>query len=173
MKRSSLLLIPLLAACGGGDAESTLKGESDGNRDSRESTATRDRAEPAEIIGLTGLYEARAERGRAQMCMISPSGGAASFGLVTERPGGAGCGGAGEAVREGSTLRLTMSGDESCVIQAQIAGREVRFPAKVGEGCDYYCGPGASLAGTILEKKGDSREDAMQARDLAGDPLCS
>ena len=103
--------------------------------------------------------------------MISERSGAASFALVAEASGG-GCGGAGEAVRQGDLLRLTMGGDEECVIEAQIAGARVTIPGSLPEGCAYYCAPGATLAGTAFEKIGGTTEDAMRALDPAGDPLC-
>jgi hypothetical protein len=104
--------------------------------------------------------------------MISEGSGAASFGIVTEAPNGGSCGGAGEAVREGNVLRLAMAGDEECAIEAQIEGTQVTLPASLPEGCAYYCGPGATLAGIAFEKTGGTVEDAMRTTDLAGDPLC-
>ena len=158
MKAAVLLLIPLVAACGSGD---------------RNETAARDSREPVQLADLTGLYEARGGGEQsARMCMVSAQSGETSFGIVTETPGGASCGGAGKAVREGDVLRLTMGGDEACVIEAQIAGTQVTLPSSLAEGCAYYCGPGATLAGTVFEKIGGTAEDAMRALDLAGDPLC-
>jgi hypothetical protein len=163
MKRTILLLIPLLAACGGGEGEG---GREEGARsDSRAAVQTAD---------LTGLYEVRApeEGKRAQMCMISSASGTASFGIVTRNAAGGSCGGAGQAAREGDVLRLTMAGDEECVIEARMAGTRVTLPAGLPQGCDYYCGPGATLAGASFEKTGGTAADAMRASDLAGDPLC-
>jgi hypothetical protein len=160
MKLAILLLIPLLAGCGRGDGDDA---------------AAPDSGEPVQIADLTGLYEARAEgEQRSRMCMISdPSGsGPVSFGIVTETPGGGSCSGAGEALGEGRLLRLTMGGDEECVIEAQISGTQVTFPLGLPEGCAYYCGPGATLAGATFEKTGGTAQDAMRAIDLAGDPLC-
>lgn len=158
MKRAILLLIPLLAGCGRGDGDET---------------AGRDSREPVQTADLTGLYEAGGEGGqRARMCMISDPSGAASFAIVTETPDGGSCGGAGEAVRKGNMLRLTMAGDEQCVIDAQTGGTQVTLPRSLAEGCAYYCAPGASLAGAVFEKTGGTAKDAMRATDLAGDPLC-
>jgi hypothetical protein len=69
-------------------------------------------------------------------------------------------------------LRLTMGGDERCMIPARITAGEVRFPGSLEPGCAYYCAAGASLAGEMLDKTGGTAEDAMRATDLAGDPLC-
>lgn len=163
MRQAVLLVCALLTACGGGGG-----GAGPGNE-----TASGRSSGTVQTDSLTGLYEARVggmERGR--MCMVAAASGAASFALVTETPGGS-CAGAGEAARSGETLRLTMAGDQACVIDARIAGTTVTFPAKVAPGCAYYCGAGASLAGGTFEKTGGSEEDAMRATDLAGDPLCA
>ena len=158
MRRANLLLIPLLAACGGGD----------GNE-----TAGRDVREPVQTADLTGLYEGQGESGqRARMCMISDTSDTASFAIATERPADGSCGGAGEAVRQGNLLRLTMTGDEECVIEAAMEGTQVTLPPSLSEGCAYYCAPGATLAGETFEKTGGTADDAMRATDLAGDPLC-
>ena len=158
MKQAILILIPLLAGCGRGDG-----GE----------TAARQPVERVQMTDLTGLYEAGGEGAqRGRMCMSSSSSGGTAFGIVTETPGGGSCGGAGAAVREGDVLRLTMAGDEACEIEARIEGMKVIFPAALGPGCAYYCGPGATLAGAIFNKTGGTAEDAMRATDLAGDPLC-
>lgn len=109
---------------------------------------------------------------RSQMCMISDDSGVAAFAIATETPGDGSCGGAGEAVRQGNVLRLTMTGDKKCAIEARIAGTQVTLPPDLSEECAYYCAPGATLAGAAFEKIGGTAEDAMRATDLAGDPLC-
>jgi hypothetical protein len=161
MTKAILLLLPLLSACGGGGG--------DGNQ--TEQRGSRPAVQTAE---LTGLYQGRGEGGeRDRLCMISEeNGGGAAFGIVTEDPDGSSCGGAGRAVRENGVLRLTMTGDEQCAIEARIDGRQVTFPAAVPEGCAYYCGPGATLADLSFEKTGGTAEDAKRATDLAGGPLC-
>lgn len=158
MKRAILLLILLLAGCGRRDAQEA---------------AGRGSREPVQTAELTGLYEARGEgEQRARMCMMSEPSGAATFAIVTEAPDGGSCGGAGDAVREGNLLRLKMSGDEQCVIEAKIGGTRVTLPARLPEGCAYYCAPGVTLAGAVFEKTGGTAQEAMRALDLADDPLC-
>ncbi|MGI8704223.1 MAG: hypothetical protein ACR2JJ_00205 [Sphingomicrobium sp.] len=158
MKQAMLLLIPLLAGCARGDGDES---------------AGRETRDPVQTADLTGLYEARGEGGQsARMCMISDSSGRASFAIVTETRDAGSCGGAGEAVREARLLRLSMAGDEECVIEARVEDRQVTFPPNLPEGCAYYCAPGATLAGADFEKTGGTAKDAMRATDLAGDPLC-
>ncbi len=157
MKQAIALLAPLLAACGG-----------DGGN---EASGPAPRA-VVQTAQLTGLYEAPGEGAQSsRLCMVSKPNGAASFGLVSETPGGS-CSGTGEAVRTGNALRLIMAGDEQCVIEAQIGGTQVTFPSAVPVSCAYYCGPGATISGESFEKTGGTLDDAMSAADLAGDPLC-
>lgn len=157
MRHAFLLLTPLLAACGGSGGDEPAP---------RESRA------PVQTAELTGLYESRGDDAqRSRMCILSRSDGAARFGLVVETPGGS-CSGAGEAARNANLLRLTMTGDEECVVDAAVDGTHVAFPPSVSESCAYYCAPGATLAGRSFEKTGGASNDAMQAADLAGDPLC-
>lgn len=158
MKRAMLLLIPLLAGCARSDGDES---------------AGRESGAPVQTAELTGLYKAGGDGGKsARMCMISDPSGTATFAIVTETPDAGSCGGAGQAAREAGLLRLTMAGDEECVIEARVEDRQVRFPPSLPEGCAYYCAPGATLAGADFEKTGGTAEDAMRATDLAGDPLC-
>lgn len=158
MRRAFPLLIGMLAACGTGE---------------RHQSGARHSAEPVQTATLTGAYEERVNgEQRARMCMLSRPSGAASFALVSQMADGRGCGGAGDAARSGSGLRVTMTGDSECVIEAQIRGSKLVFPRNLARGCNYYCAPGATLAGAVFQKIGGSVEDAKGAADLAGDPLC-
>ena len=161
--RLATLLAPVLAAACGEE-----KGPV-GN----ESTA---RPAPAPVRGpvqtatLTGLYETGTTP-PSQLC-ITGQGRAARFGLVIRRNGRPGCSGAGTATRDGTTLRLTMSGDSACVIDARLEGGRLTFPAGTPPGCSYYCAPGIVMGGTPFEKTGGTEADARRARDSVGDPLC-
>lgn len=179
MRVTILLAACALAACGRDSAErgATEPWENDGRREVRAPSsaepsagASRQGGNSVQTADLTGLYEAGEGGQRGRMCMIRDAAGATTFGIATEGAGS--CGGAGVANRTGDVLRLTMAGDQQCVIQARIAGTRVTFPARVHDGCAYYCGPGASLAGQTFEKTGGTRQEAMSATDLAGDPLC-
>lgn len=156
MKRAALILVLALAACDTDATDAPDGGEA-----------------PVQTTELTGVYQGRGQGDqRSRMCMISHALGIASFGLVTTRPDGGACSGAGEAVRRGEVLQLVMGGDEECVVEARITGTRVTFPADVAEGCAYYCSPGATLAGETFEKTDGTAEAAMRPLDLAGDPLC-
>ena len=157
MRQAILFLAPLVAACGGGGGNETAP------------RAPRAAVQTAE---LTGLYEGRGIGSEGnRMCMVSEGAGLTNFGLVIETSDGS-CSGAGQAVRAGDRLRLTMAGDEQCVIEAQVDGTQVAFASSVAPGCAYYCAPGSTLAGRLFDKTGGAAEDAMRATDLAGGPLC-
>lgn len=150
----------IAAACGTGGA---------GN----ETEAPDARKAGVQTAELTGLYEGAGEgERRDRICVIDRGTGIARFGIVTWAEAGVNCSGEGEAVREGEALRLTMAGDEECTIEARIENGTVTLPPAIPEGCAYYCGPGATLAGKAFEKTGGTAEDAMRATDLVGDPLC-
>ena len=157
MRSAGVVLMFWLAACG------------EGNR----ASAPDPRQAAVQTADLTGLYEGRGtDEHKARMCMIPRPSGDISFGIVAGTPNGT-CAGAGEVTRDGNALRLAMTGDEKCVIEAKINGTRLAFGSSVPESCAYYCGPNATLAGAIFEKTGGTAETAMRATDLVGDPLCS
>ena len=161
--RKILILAFSLAGCGQGGGE---RNESNGA-----ATAPAVAPRPVQTATLTGLYESAGPR-PSQIC-ITEQGRAARFGLVLWQGQRPGCSGAGAATRDGVTLRLAMDGDSACVIAARIEGARVTFPAALPRGCSYYCAPGAQAAGTAFAKTGGTRADALRARDIVGDPLCS
>ena len=128
---------------------------------------------PVQTVTLTGLYETGGTP-PSQLC-ITERGRAARFGLVIRRNGRPGCSGAGTAVRRGASLRLSMDGDSPCAIEARLDSGRVTFPASLPPGCSYYCAPGAAAGagGMTFAKTGGTREDALRARDIVGDPLCT
>jgi hypothetical protein len=121
---------------------------------------------------LTGLYEGGSASQPDQLCMIDEGEAPARFGLVVWGAENHSCLGAGEAVREGDRLRLTMAGDSTCRIEARIEGDKIVLPAAVPEGCGYYCGARARFAARTLTRTGADEAAARKATDLAGDPLC-
>jgi hypothetical protein len=157
-----LLLLAAFLAAGCGREESRPQNES--------RAAPPPAAAPVQTATLTGLYE-NGSTPPSQLC-ITEQGRAVRFGLVIRRNGRPGCSGAGTAVRDGATLRLAMTGDSACTIQAHIEGGRVTFPASMPPGCSYYCAPGIVMGGTAFEKTGGARADALRARDSVGDRLC-
>jgi hypothetical protein len=159
MKRLLFLLLLPLAGCGTGD--------SPGNK-----AATDVPAKAVQTSQLTGLYEGGEGPQRNQMCIVDRATGDARFGLVVWGPEQRSCSGSGQATRAGNVLRLAMTGDEQCVIEARIEGTRVTMPQNLPAGCAYYCGAGARMTGSAFDKTGGTAEDAMRAVDLVGDPLC-
>ena len=164
MRILCLGLVFLVAACGGA-----------GDRSAGEAVEPAQQVEapaaPIQTATLTGLYEGGSAARRSQICIVE-SGGAARFGLVVRTAGGS-CSGAGRAAAGPGRLILTMAGDSACRIEAGVDVRRIVFPPTVEGGCAYYCAPGATMAGARLDKTGGTRDDAMRARDLVGDPLCA
>lgn len=152
----------LLAAC-------SPSGEPAGQSEAQDDAAAPGAG--AAAAGLTGLYESGAKGRPDQLCMIDEAKGA-RFGLVVWGAGLNSCSGTGTAERKGEGLRLRMTGDETCAIDARLEGGTVILPASIPEGCAYYCGSGASLANARFTRSGSSLADAARARDLVGDPLC-
>lgn len=157
--RRILLALVLVAGCGaGGD---------------RNEAADAPPGKAVQTASLTGLYEGGASTRPNQMCMIDRGEGKAAFGLVVWGENMHSCSGSGEAERKGDVLRLAMAGDESCTIEARLVGGAVTLPATAPEGCAYYCGARAQLGSASFAKKGGTEADAMKAKDLVGEPLCS
>ena len=161
MRKLLLLASCLAAGCGQQGAS--------GNGQGKGTAAAPTQRGPVQTVTLTGLYESEGAS-PGQLC-ITEQGRAARFGLVSRREG-PGCSGAGTASRAGQTLRLVMDGDSPCAIEARLAGGRVTFPASLPRGCSYYCAPGAQPGGATFNKTGGTRQDAIRARDIVGDPLC-
>ena len=165
MRKLLLLACFLAASCGQG-------GEQPGANAGNAAATPRARG-PVQTATITGLYES-AGTPPSQLCIVE-QGRTARFGLVIRRNGRAGCSGAGIAVRDGASLRLTMNGESACTIAARLEGGTLTFPASLPQGCGYYCATGAAAgAGNLrFEKTGGASEDARRARDIVGDPLCA
>jgi hypothetical protein len=155
MRLTIILLAGLLVACG------------------RDGTGPEPRRADVQTAELTGLYEGAAvgEEG-SQLCMVPQDTGETAFGIVVWGRDGGVCSGAGEAVRDGNSVQLTMAGDEQCTMAATAEGTRLTLTDNGSAGCPYYCSRNASFAGEVFEKTGGTAEDAMRATDLAGDPLC-
>jgi hypothetical protein len=169
--KKSLLILFLLAACGRDDpaADNGAAPESGGPSSSKAAPAGQ---APAAGGGtLAGLYEGGSGAQKNQMCIVE-KGREAQFGLLVWGGNQHSCSGAGRAVRRGDRLTLTMTGDETCTIEAGLKNGVVTLPTTLPLGCAYYCGARASFAGASFRKSGSSEADVKKATDIAGDPLC-
>jgi hypothetical protein len=126
---------------------------------------------PAPTGALTGLYEGQGDP-KSQMCVLDGKA-RPEFALVVWGGNNHSCSGSGTIAREGNRLRLKMNGDSPCTVEARLSGSTIEFESEQPAGCAYYCGARARLAGAHLTRTGATRVDAMKAKDLVGEPLCS
>lgn len=172
--KKSLILLVLLAGCGGAAEQPGGNASEPGTgAEAQERGATDAAAQAIETTRLTGLYEGGPPGQPSQLCIVDRGTGDAQFGIVVWGANMHSCSGAGQAVREGDALRLRMAGDSACEIRASIRDGTVTLPQSPPSGCTYYCGARAQFAGATLARTGTSVQDAMKAKDLAGDPLCA
>lgn len=167
--KKQLLILLLLAGCGRDDpAANNLAAAPDsaGRAESRPASSS-----AGGEARLTGLYEGGTGPQKSQLCLVE-KGRETEFGLLVWGGNLHSCSGAGRAVRQGERLTLTMTGDETCRIDATLKGGEVALPAKLPLGCAYYCGARASLEGARFTRAGSGEAEARKAKDIAGDPLC-
>jgi len=166
--KKTLPILLLLAACGRDDpaADNRAAPGSAGPAASKPGPSS-----SAPAGRLTGLYESGSGDQKNQMCIVE-TGKDAEFGLIVWGANMHSCSGAGRAVRKGERLTLTMTGDETCTIDATLKDGNVALPESLALGCAYYCGARASLAGARFTRAGSSEAEAKKAKDIAGDPLC-
>jgi hypothetical protein len=166
--KKTLLILLFLAACGRDDpaADNAAAPESRGPAASKSQSGAPSPAGAG--TRLAGLYEGGSGAQKNQMCIVE-KGGESQFGLLVWGANEHSCSGAGRAVRKGDRLTLTMTGDETCTIEATLKDGTVTLPGKLPLGCAYYCGARASFTGASFTRSG---EDVKKATDIAGDPLC-
>jgi hypothetical protein len=125
----------------------------------------------AQASGPAGLYEGgRADR-PDRLCL---TGGGADlrFGLIVWGEGDSNCTARGVASLAGGRLTLRTAGDETCTIETITKDGRLFLPQALPDGCAYYCGERARLAGAQFEFRKGGDEAAAKAKDLVGDPVC-
>ena len=162
--KKSLILLALVTACGASDQGNETMSANGANASTPVVAAA--------SAGLTGLYEGGSTAAPSQLCVIE-KGGKAQFGMVIWGANLSACGGAGLVERDGERLRLRMTGDQACTVEARLSAGAISLEGPVPAGCAYYCGAQAGFEGARFERKGSMAADAMKATDPAGDPLCS
>ena len=118
--------------------------------------------EPAPSIA-TGNFAAE---GRDRLC-IAGEAGKYRAGVIVFGEGDVNCSASGRIEAQGGQFALIPRGEGDCRIPLSIEDDKVRI-GEMPAACSYYCGPGATMAGTIFSKGGASEAVA----DLAGEPLC-
>lgn len=171
--KKSLIILALVAGCGGAAEQPGGNGSAPATAEAQEPGAKGAASTAIGTTRLTGLYEGGQAGQRNQLCVVDKGTGNAQFGIVVWGANMHSCSGAGQIVRERDTLRLQMAGDSECEIRATVNGTTVTLPRTLPAGCSYYCGARAQFAGATLTRTGATAEDAMKAKDLAGDPLCA
>ena len=171
MKKLLPALIVLASCSSSGDGNDQAK---TGNAQASASSTAQgsESRQPSRIGALTGLYEGGGQP-RNQMCVVEGKGGEERFGLIVWGGYQQSCMGSGTITRSGGRIRLAMAGDSACTIEATISGKTVKLPSSVPQGCSYYCGSRASLGGAELIQQATTKEAAMRAKDIVGEPLCS
>lgn len=167
-----LLACVLLASCSSSEERKRQSGGGGGAPSAAQEQPAADAPSSGPIASLIGLYEGGGEP-KNQMCVVKGKGGEQRFGLIVWGGNQHSCMGSGTITRSGDRLRLAMSGDSACTIEANITGKTIKLPAAVPEGCAYYCGARASLGGASLTQQATSESAAMRAKDIVGEPLCS
>jgi hypothetical protein len=161
--RKALILLALLAGC---------SREPEAGNDQAVHREPRQQRTLGHLRSLTGLYVSGDRRAPSRLCIVQRPR-SADFGLVIRGPGAASCSGSGSVRRIGRRLRFTMAGESPCTLYATIDHLSIVLPATAPRGCAYYCGAPARLTGVRLTRNGGTKDAAMRAKDLVGEPLCS
>jgi hypothetical protein len=174
--KKSLVILALVAGCGASDSGGNNRAAATAGQGTGPAPAgpaiPRSPVRPSDAPGLAGLYQGGDPSRPNQLC-IADKGDSTQFGLTVWGPNMAACSGAGLARAEPRGLVLTMTGDSACTIAADVKAGTVVLPAALPDGCAYYCGKGAALAGMSFALREGGAAGAAKAKDPAGDPLCS
>jgi hypothetical protein len=118
---------------------------------------------PAEPSLATGTF---AGEGRDRLCLAGEPGNYRG-GLIAFGESDVNCSASGRIEINGDQLALIPRGEGDCRIPLTLDGNTVRV-GQVPAACAYYCGPGATMAGTSFNRS----DMGAAVTDLAGDPLC-
>ena len=106
-------------------------------------------------------------QGRDRMC-VANRGGTWQVGVIAYGEGNNNCSMRAAVKQAEHGMVVQAMGDRDCEFLIESDGKTARFPARLPDACDYYCGPTATLSG----KSFTSSPTASPAVDFAGDPLC-
>lgn len=175
MRRTSLSVLLLLAACQRVDAPSSSSGREAGapaatglERAAIESGVIADAAK----LSPVGVYQRRHEAGRDALCVIPDKSGDFRFGTEADFGEEQSCRGHGTARRAGDKLILSFSGGDHCIIVAQYDGDQLSLPGVVDMKCASVCEGRGSLEGVSFPRIAGDAAAALRALDSKGNPLC-
>jgi hypothetical protein len=161
-----LIALTLLGSCSSGG------GAGANHSEEQSKAAPASAARPAVPESLVGLYEGDQSGAVSQICIVE-RGGESRFGLLIWGGNDHSCSGSGTVERDSGRIVLAMAGDSPCRLEAEFDGRQLSFAQEQPAGCAYYCGARAQMAGARLTQSGKTESDALRARDLVDEPLCS
>ena len=173
MRRTSLILLLLLAACQREPASDAgpVTGVVAASGLEQAAIASGAIADAA-AISPVGLFQRNHEAGRDALCVIPGKGGALRFGLEANFGEDQSCRGRGNARRTGDKLILSFAGGDRCIIVAQYDGDQVALPGVVDMACADLCEGRGTLEGVSFPRIANDAASALRARERGGDALC-
>ncbi|MBB6190251.1 hypothetical protein FHS51_000454 [Sphingobium wenxiniae] len=174
MRRTSLILLLLLAACqrtGGPDQAEDRTNVPSASGLERAAIASGVIADAGKISPV-GLFQRSHEAGRDLLCIAPVRDGTLRFGLEAIFGAEQHCHGQGSARRAGDKLILRFDAADQCIIVAQYDGDQVALPGVVDMKCADLCDGRGSLEGVSFPRIAGQAGPALAARDRAGEPLC-
>jgi len=120
--------------------------------------------QPADLSVDTGTY---AGQGRDRLC-LAKSAQTWTIGVVTYGGGDFNCTFRGKVRTAEHGMLAEAAADPACKLVITPDGSTLRIEVPDKKACEYYCGPGATLADRSF--KHDNA--ATPAVDFAGEPLC-
>lgn len=174
MRRTSLAVLLLLAACqrGGAPSSSAIGTEASSTTGLEQAAIQSGVIADASRMSPVGLYQRSHEAGRDALCVIPGKAGNFRFGAEASFGDEENCRGEGTARRAGDKLILTFSGGDHCIIVAQYDGDQLSLPGVVDMKCTEICRGRGSLEGVSFPRITNDAASALRANDAKGKPLC-
>ncbi len=146
---SSILLIlaAMLAGCDSKDAQPLSNDDSAGAALDQLAIDKGLIPDP-ESLAVEGRFETQSDLGTDKFCAVADGGTNYRVGFLSVYGSDSKCEAQGSAEQDGDSLKITLTGKESCSFTASYDGIVLRFPGNVPEGCASYCSRNASMSGT-------------------------
>lgn len=167
----ALLLATLLAGCGSRYAKPKPDGDSAGAALDQLAIDKGLIPDP-ESLAVEGRFETRSELGTDKFCAVADGESQYRVGFLSVYGPDSKCEAQGSAEQDGDSLKITLTGKESCSFTASYDGTVLRFPGTVPDGCASYCSRNASLSGTRYYFVDPGAEAAKRTLGRDIDRLC-